>query len=557
MRQGRPREIDLAICHQHPGSRVASIGTRNRADGVSRRYRCTPAVGEQHTFTVRLTTDKLLAAWSPPPPCPQHPGSKVVRDGTYGTSTAKPRQRYKCSPADGSKPHAFTPALPRDHVHANEEHCDTCDELRGIHHGETAAARGHSWSTRIVVRGLEYLAQGASYANVGRWAKRAAKADRRRKLPEMKPEDVAKRKRTKGEPSEATKEARRSWHIAADWVEVFGPVIYEPVDERLRKLAYAERDRLDEQWENGEVLDRPQVVLVDDVPVYGRDLDTKNPRRDEGFFINVLAEAHWNNDTSSTARLRLVRAMPKSNTPAWRLMFDEVGYDPDFIVADAGTGILSAIDRHYDPTRTKFIPSLWHMRNRIDKALLTTKGAHTRSQRGKVLIEPLDEHMRLIGRHGAALASETEWSAWWDDLEAILKRHRLPVDAIRKQRKNNEDRVALVLTDIHRYPGVPISTGGLETLITKWVKPQLAMRRMSFANVERTNCLFDLVVAAHHGALDDTAEVVRLLRADTAAHDGWAPPVRAIADPRPPKGRNSSLRDVTLLNDLAAERGLL
>lgn len=442
-------------------------------------------------------------------------------------------------------------------MHENEEHCDICDELRGVHHGETSAARGHSWSTRIVVRGLEYLVGGASYANVGKWAKRAAKVDRRRALPALDASEVSKGKHKKAKSSEAAKEARRSWHIAADWVEVFGGVIYEPVERKLREDALEERRRLDSQWANGEVLERPQVILVDDVPVYGRDLDTKNPRRDEGFYINVLTEAHWASDTSTTAKLRLVRAMPKSNTPAWRLMFDELGYDPEFVVADAGTGITKAIEKHFDPARTKFIPSLWHMRKRIDDALLTTKGAHTRSQKGKVLIAPLDEHMRHIGRHGSALASPSAWGDWWDNLEGILRGKRLPVDAIRSQRKNNEDRVANVLDDIHRYPGVPISTGGVETLITKWVKPQLAMRRMAFANIERTNILFDLVVAAHHGAFDDTAEVVRLLREDAAAHDGLAPPLRAIADPRPPRGRNSSLRDVTLLNDLAAERGLL
>lgn len=249
--------------------------------------------------------------------------------------------------------------------------------------------------------------------------------------------------------------------------------------------------------------------------------------------------------------------MPKSNTPAWRLVFDELGYDPEYVVADAGTGITRAIEKHFDPTRTKFIPSLWHMRGRIDKSLLRIKGAHVQSARGKTLIEPLAEHMAQLGRNGSALASQSDWTAWWDDLESILRAHKMPVDDIKTQRKNNEADMAAVLTDIQRYPGVPVSTGGLETLITKHVKPQLAMRRMSFANIERTNCLFDLVVAAHHGAFDDTTDIVRLLREDTTAHDGWAPPLRAIADPRPRRGRNSSLRDTALLNDLARERGLL
>jgi acetylornithine deacetylase/succinyl-diaminopimelate desuccinylase-like protein len=45
--------------------------------------------------------------------------------------------------------------------------------------------------------------------------------------------------------ADAASEARRSWHIAADWCEVFGPVIYAEVDARLRAHALAERARLD------------------------------------------------------------------------------------------------------------------------------------------------------------------------------------------------------------------------------------------------------------------------------------------------------------------------
>jgi len=40
-----------------------------------------------------------------------------VRNGSYGKRTVNPRQRYLCTPGNGEKPHAFTPPLPRDHVH--------------------------------------------------------------------------------------------------------------------------------------------------------------------------------------------------------------------------------------------------------------------------------------------------------------------------------------------------------------------------------------------------------------------------------------------------------
>ncbi|HPU38215.1 MAG TPA: hypothetical protein PLS63_01490, partial [Microthrixaceae bacterium] len=105
-----------------------------------------------------------------------------MRNGKYGSKTPKPRQRYRCTPADGSKPHAFTPPLPRDHVHENAEDCAHCEELRGVHRGDTAVARRHSWSSRIVARGLEKLAEGSTYADVGRWALRVTGTERSRKV---------------------------------------------------------------------------------------------------------------------------------------------------------------------------------------------------------------------------------------------------------------------------------------------------------------------------------------------------------------------------------------
>jgi hypothetical protein len=41
------------------------------------------------------------------PACPRHPGSTVWRDGTYG-SPERPRQRYRCIPLDGERPHRFS-----------------------------------------------------------------------------------------------------------------------------------------------------------------------------------------------------------------------------------------------------------------------------------------------------------------------------------------------------------------------------------------------------------------------------------------------------------------
>jgi hypothetical protein len=152
---------------------VQSHGFRERNGVRHRRYRCAPAVGKAHVFDVALdgAGELKLRSWSQPPACPRHPSSHVVRNGTYGVRTPQPRQRYRCYPTEeGEKPHKFTPALARHHVHRHEGGCVECEELRGLHHGETAVARRHSWPTRIVARALAQLADAGSYADVSRQA---------------------------------------------------------------------------------------------------------------------------------------------------------------------------------------------------------------------------------------------------------------------------------------------------------------------------------------------------------------------------------------------------
>lgn len=646
-------------CHRHPGAKVHSAGTYEAESGTRRRYRCLPAGGEKHSFSVveDLGTARV---WSPPPACPQHAGSKVIRNGTYGVRTPRPRQRYRCFPVDGSKAHAFTPALPRDHVHATEGGCPECEELRGFHHGETAVARRHSWPTRLVARALAQLAQGGSYADTSRQALRTAErtaqrheqlvgsgltpreadavveaeeaaADRGERPPAIADalagasegtwgadtateaavlEDQSRyrrRRRTKkqiaedearaaaaalaGEPPpepepepepelvddavagegdeeepERTKNPRSAeshnvWHIAADWCEAFSPAIYDPIDARLRAHALAERARLDALAASGQRRANPQVLLLDDIPVYGRVGGGKS-RRDEGFFLLVAAEVQWGPEPENPfdfpdrkLRLRLIRAMPKSNAAAWRLVLDELGYDPDFVVADAGTGIYRAIESHYDPTRTVFVPSLWHVADAVRTGLADTKGALVKLPGGGK--EPLPElrtHLGLLSRD--VIATEESWVTWWDQLEEICRAKHLPLDRIRRRRRNYEAKFLAAIAALDGYPHVPVSTGGLETVMARQVQPMLALRRTGFGNIERTNRLFDLVVAREHGAFDDLTDVVNLLRADANTAGGWTVPLRDIADPRPLDGRYSSLRDSLLITELAESRGL-
>lgn len=249
--------------------------------------------------------------------------------------------------------------------------------------------------------------------------------------------------------------------------------------------------------------------------------------------------------------------MPKANTPAWRLVFDELGYAPDFIVADAATSIASAIREHFDASRTRFIPSLWHLTRAVEADLLRIGNATVPGDDGPTLISPLAEHLRQLSRHSGVLSDASSWSAWWDELIALLRTHRLPVEKFIGHRERYEPAMSAALDATASAPQVPLSTGGLEALIDSQVKRLLTPRRTAFGNIERTNILFDLVVARQHGAFDNLGATATLIRNDTLAHDGYTVPLRSIADPRPPGGRYSSLRDLTLLNEIAREKGLL
>ena len=64
---------------------------------------------------------------------------------------------YRCYPDNGEEPHRFRPVLSRLVVEHGET-CPECAALRGVNQGDTTAARGHKFTTRIVAASLERLA---------------------------------------------------------------------------------------------------------------------------------------------------------------------------------------------------------------------------------------------------------------------------------------------------------------------------------------------------------------------------------------------------------------
>ena len=316
---------------------------------------------------------------------------------------------------------------------------------------------------------------------------------------------------------------------------------------------------------------RPQVLLLDDTPVNSKGVfdgrATLRSRRE--YFVLGAATIDWPARTAGVpppaaddryTRLRLLRAYPSNESTAWRLLFDELGYEsgvrePEFILADAGTGLRRGIADYFQ--HAVLVPSLFHIHDALVEVLVDkTPGAVVLGDTGNALHPDLASHLNWLSAEQMRLMTDKQWSGWWNDFEVLLDRLGLPVEKLQDRRASYEPAVAAALPALRVHPGVPVSTGGFELLLRKTVKTVLTGRGHAFANIERTNNLFDLVVCRNRGAFADRSRVVAALRAAALQHEGWAAAPREVADPQPPAPATySSLRDKDLLADLDRSRG--
>lgn len=625
---GRPRSKPEMKCPvpEHRGSHVVGNGQLLTRDGVRQVWRCTPKkLYKAHTFSTLDAEDAMVVPrYTPPPPCPVHRRKcRVTRDGTYGKSGAR-RQRYRCVPSDAKErkkykggKHTFTPQLAREHVHYGETHCEGCGEALNVHRGSGAAARRQSWNERIVAEGLVRLARGDSYGAVSEWAweetgrkrtrpaklsqkekeRREKEAEWRRAVREAEASGLPAPRRPRGtatplpgEPPERrravdasgaptaprkrssrTRAVNARWHTAADWVEVYGPVIWKDVERSLLRAERVEGRRRGaltaaERLEDG----RPSVLLLDDIPVNTRAMNDGTGKRvsRRAYFVLGAATVVWPTRAADVVRepddrltkLRLLRAYATNEADAWRLLFRELGYEPgvhepEFILADAGTGLMKAVETYF--RHAVVVPSIYHLTQAVWKALEETPGATVMGDDGPMLRPELLDIVGSLSAERLRAMDAKRWKGWWDSLERVLDRHGLPQTKLAERRDNYEDTIAAALDKLRGNAAVPLSTGGFETVLRTSVQTVLTGRRAGFSNIERTNSLLDLVVAANRGAMSNTNRVIDLLREHSKPSKGWAAPVRDIADPQPPfPARYSSLRDRDLVTDLAEAHGV-
>jgi len=601
---GRTKE-QLVKCPdpKHRGSKVLSKGRALSASGNWDRYYCRSTNYPPHYFRLLTAQGPSRVETTKPPICPEHPKSKIVRNGTKGSGAAK-RQSYYCEPVGGTR-HRFSPALSRQAV-APMSSCAGCDELLSPHKGALTASRHTPWTLTSIVQSLNNLSLGRSYAEVGielRAQHRAVTSHHHgthhaavgagsatatgaaattatgASAATLAATEVAAAASTPSASSSldssssssfSRDQGRNTWHLAANLVEQYSPILFKETSraivEREKKLR-AKNDAI--LAENPETtLRAPIVYLLDDVPIFINSRGSKRVRnQNNAWAMLVVVELLWNEPKdpfsypTSDARLRLVRAYPRNSEEAWALVLNELEVVPDFIIADASPSINAAYLRTYTNRKPTFIPSLYHINKNIREVLAKVPGGATKKGKKVYLNKLINEAASFMSRDDLVKLTPKELSASWDKLIAAVAATDGKTKQIIGQRISNEPRMLESIKTLTKYPFLPASNASVESKIRKDLDQFLENRKARYRNLARTNFLLDLAVCRSQGAFNDLEKLGKLIRESNEAASGWAPAPRAITDHQPlgvgvSAPIYSSLLSTPLLTKLSAARGI-
>jgi hypothetical protein len=403
-------------------------------------------------------------------PGPEHAGSRVGLDGCYGKSGHR-RQRYKCSPRGGGKPHVFTELLPREESwHDSCEHCERrVDRREG-----PKAPRHYQFVARGIAEALHAVGAGASYMRASRVAR-----------------DRARRFRFDAE----TGELRESDHgqLVADWVELFAPVVFEP--------------------------DRPSAwpvegsLLLDHLPFRIRALDVGGKRIPGGRVVfDVFCAVGYR---AGVPRLWRAEAFPTAHPANWSAFLGSLAGEPKRIVCDAHKGMLQAVEERWPQAEVHQCE--WHLHHALERLL-------TKELRS----DPSDELKELRARAEGALMGPSFWSqfvrvARAAENESLDRWIAVNGPVIESQFARREPAS-------RRPPDTPLTTSALEQ-ITRPIVTALHPRRSALKNRERLNRLL-MLLQLHINGHDDVQRYAKTIR-DWLVSNGGRPtaPRRDIADP--------------------------
>ena len=154
------------------------------------------------------------------------------RVGTGGRGHTR-RQRWLCTPIDGSAPHRFTEVLPR--LAGTDGSCAECATSLEPWEGQPAP-RLYGFSVRTVAAALARVAGGASLRETAEKVRRVDTG--RQPAPTLVRRKDGKRRKAAVDPL-------RHGQLISDWVSVFAPIIWAAnAPTRLAGAGGARRPRL-------------------------------------------------------------------------------------------------------------------------------------------------------------------------------------------------------------------------------------------------------------------------------------------------------------------------
>jgi len=404
--------------------------------------------------------------------CPraEHGGSRVKLDGTYGKPGHR-RQRYKCSPRGGGKPHVFTELLPREE--AWHDACDQCERHVERREGPKAP-RHYQFVARGIAEALAAVGAGATYMHASRVAR-----------------DRARRFRFDA----ATGELRESDHgqLVADWVELFAPVVFES----HRPTAWPAEGSL----------------LLDHLPFRVRALDASGRRIPAGrVAFDVFCAVGYR---AGKPRLWHAEAFASAQPANWSAFLGSVAGEPRRIVCDAHGGMLRAIEERWPDAELHQCE--WHLQHALERLL--AKEARS---------NPSEELEELRARADGALAGPSFWLPF---VRAARAAENESLDRwIAVNGPTIETQFARRRPPSRRPADMPLTTAALEQ-VSRPITTALYPRRYALKNRERLNRLL-MLLQLHINGEDDVQAYAKTIRAWLESNGGRPTEHRrAIADP--------------------------
>jgi hypothetical protein len=255
-------------------------------------------------------------------PRPEHAGSRVKLDGTYGKPGHR-RQRFKCSPRRGGKPHVFSELLPREE--SWHDSCEQCERHVERREGPKAP-RPYQFVARGIAEALQALGAGTTYMHAARVAR-----------------DRAHRFRFDRE----TGELRESDHgqLVADWVELFAPVVFSP--------------HAPTAWPT------EGSLLLDHLPFRVRAFDaTGKPIPAGHVAFDVFCAVGYR---AGKPRLWRAEAFSTAQPANWKAFLGSLAGEPQRIVCDAHTAMLGTIAERWPDAELHQCE--WHLQHALERLL--------------------------------------------------------------------------------------------------------------------------------------------------------------------------------------------